>query len=268
MANLTVEAIATATVPRPSYHPADDYALDPLLREYAEVVCQYVADNWEADPRVGFLPDTPENGVTRLALDWLGPSPAPQPLYLVRSDGDLDPFVASLPRLTSGREWITDELTLSHLAASAGTAAFDFLRWSITDAGATVLFVDQPPVCLLDSPPERVSAVALRCSTGTGGARVVAHGQEGAPQAVEAQASHVFSGTGPCDTWRALAQAVADRRVHDDDCVLLRFRGSTSEGWLVLDIRDAAALTARSDTTEPDERHATAALDEPVLPRH
>lgn len=267
MADLTLTGMSVARVPTPAYLPAELLSDDPMMIAYTSVLPEYLrringgpglwtanvewpSQHTRADvARTGlaFLPDDEKYDVARLALDRLGASPGPQPLYLVRSDPDQDPFLASLPRLTSGRDWIYGELTLSHLARSAGVGAFDFLSWSLTDAGATVVLVDQPPLCLAGSEPAAISAVALRCSASPGPASILAHGEYTPPDALDVAADRVFAGSGPCEAWLDFAQAATAGSLRAEDRVLLRCGGVDGEGWLLLQVHEPGALAPRGE---------------------
>jgi hypothetical protein len=279
VADLPLTGISVARVPAPTYLPAELFSDEPVLIAYTTVVrdyvhrissdsglrtgymewaSRYIGEGGTTGTDLAFLPDKEQYDVARLALERLGPSPVPQPLYLVRSDPDPDPFLASLPRLTSGRDWIHDELTLSHLGGSAGVGAFDFLRWSLTDAGATVLFVDQPPLCLAGSEPAAIQAVALRCGASPGPASILAHGERTPPNAADVAADRVFAGSGPCAAWLEFAQAAADGTLRAEDRVLLRCGGLDGEGWLLLQVHNPGAFAPRHEAAvipaglEPD----------------
>ncbi|MFD4635862.1 hypothetical protein ACFWN2_01035 [Lentzea sp. NPDC058436] len=165
MADLYVEAIASAVVRAPVFRTRDEFTGDPMLSDIADAL-EYLTESRGGSPaHLRFLPDESANDVAALALDRIGTPPGPHPLRVSRSGGEVDPVVAFLPTLLRERDWFTESLVLTHLEDLIGTAVWEFLSWSAGPEGVTVLMVDQPTIAVVDDQPEALTAVALRVAT-------------------------------------------------------------------------------------------------------
>ncbi|MEJ2853337.1 MULTISPECIES: hypothetical protein [unclassified Saccharothrix] len=223
MADLHVAGIGAAVDRDPAYRTAAAFEGDAAMLDVADTLARFRAT---AVGALRFLVDDHDTDVAVAALSALGPPDRPQPLYLVRPDPDPDPFVAVLPRIVHDLPWVTDELGVTHLEERSGTAFLRLLDWLLDERGATVVLADQPPVVVGEPGP--VSAVALRLSREGGPLRVTGWGA-GAPPA----ATHAFGGPGPCDGWRALADAVAAHRVLPGDSATVSVGGADPQ-WVRL----------------------------------
>ncbi len=174
MTGLVVEAIAVAVLERPAYLSIADFVPDPDMMALARAVAER---NELPLERLRFLADRPDLDVASVALDELGPPRDKQPVLLVRSGSDPDPFVSALARMVTGRPWVDEELGLTHLDELGGTAVLEFLDWFMPDSGATVLIVDQSPIMDVQTTRPSPAAVALRVGRGCGLIRVVSWGR-------------------------------------------------------------------------------------------
>lgn len=230
MTGLVVEAIAVAVLERPSYLSVADFVADPDMMALARAAAER---NEVPLERLRFLADEPDLDVASVALDELGPPDAEQPVLLVRSSPDPDPFVSSLARMVSERTWVGEELGLTHLDELGGTAVLEFLDWFMPESGATVLIVDQSPVIDIQAMRPSPAAVALRVGRGSGLIRVVSWGEGVPPPAI----AYRFTGQGPCDPWIDLHTALAGGWLAPGDEALLHATGAAGrEGWALIEL--------------------------------
>jgi hypothetical protein len=230
MTGLVVAAIAVAVLERPAYLSIADFVADPDMMALARAVAER---NELPLERLRFLADEPHLDVASVALDELGPPDGRQPVLLVRSGPDPDPFVATLARMVTGRPWVDEELGLTHLDELGGTAVLEFLDWFMPDGGATVLIVDQSPVIDIDAARPSPAAVALRVGRGAGLIRVVSWGDGVPPPAM----AYRFTGQGPCDPWIDLHSALTGGWLAAGDEALLHATGGAGrEGWALLEL--------------------------------
>jgi hypothetical protein len=239
-AQLNVSAIGVAVRPNPGYRPVGGLEPEddrwPLVRAVAELTGT-PAEHLEmlSDPGDG-------KDVCALALDRLGPPPAAQPLFLVRSGPLADPYVAMLSRLVETSGWAGSDVGITHLDELGGTVVFDLLDWCVQPvAGATALIAHEPLFADARVGAEPVCALGLRVGRGPGPLRVLGWG-EGAPDGEAAAARHRFAGSTPCDSWLALCSALDDATIRRSDSVLIHTTGRLREGWLLLEAADPAAL--------------------------
>jgi hypothetical protein len=240
MPELVIDAISVAVDEQPGYRPATAIE-DPALREIAEVVAGLDSS---APDRLLVLADILDGtDVTARAVAQLGAPPQPQPLYLVRSGPEPDPFVAMMPRLVHGLDWVTEDLGITHLDEVGGVGVLELLRWSADPAlGVTVVLVDQPVFVDAERPPKSVLAVAFRVSWGSGPLRVLDAAERAVPASVLDAAMHRFGGAGPCDAWIGLHAGLRSGIVGDGERVLLHTSGGGREGWVSLDIVVSGAI--------------------------
>ena len=230
MTGLVVEAIAVAVLERPAYRSIADFGTDPDMMALARAAAER---NEVPLERLRFLADEPDLDVASVALDELGAPEREQPVLLVRSSPDPDPFVSSLARMVDGRSWIGEELGLTHLEELGGTAVLEFLDWFMPDAGATVLIVDQSAVVDVAAPRPAPAAVALRVGRGSGLIRVVSWGEGAPPPSV----AYRFTGQGPCDPWIDLHTALAGGWLAPGDEALLHATGTGGrESWALIEL--------------------------------
>ncbi|HVK23852.1 MAG TPA: hypothetical protein VM677_21060 [Actinokineospora sp.] len=239
MPELSVDAIGVAFVP-PDYQRAQ--ALDPGA-EFAMQAGGVAHFSGVPMERLLVLRSEldGESDVSSLALACLGPPAEPQPLFLVRSGPERDPYVVELARIVHGAAWAGEDVGITHLDELGGTLVFDLLDWAVPAAGATVLVCDDPAYVDESQDTSRIGAVAIRLRRGPGPLRVLGCG-EGSPGAVPDWSDHLFVGSRPCDSWLALHAAVADGRVTDGQQLLLYTKGPTRAGWLSLAAVDVAGL--------------------------
>ena len=240
MTGLVVEAIAVAVLERPVYRSIAGFGTDPDMMALARAAAER---NEVPLERLRFLADEPDLDVASVALDELGPPEREQPVLLVRSSPDPDPFVSSLARMVDGRPWIGEELGLTHLDELGGTAVLEFLDWFMPDAGATVLIVDQCPVVDVQAAPPTPAAVALRVGRGTGLIRVVSWGEGVPPPSI----AYRFTGQGPCDPWIDLHTALAGGWLASGDEALLHATGAGGrESWALIELDGVPSNMASS----------------------
>jgi hypothetical protein len=229
MTGLVVEAIAVAVLERPAYLSIADFVSNPEMMALARAVAER---NELPLERLRFLADEPDRDVASVALDELGPPEGEQPVLLVRSAPDPDPFVATLARMVTGRPWVNEEIGLTHLDELGGTGVLEFLDWFMPDGGATVLIVDQNPVIDIQATRPSPAAVALRVGRGSGLIRVVSWGEGAPPPAM----AYRFTGHGPCDPWIDLHTALAGGWLVPGDEALLHATGAGREGWALIEL--------------------------------
>lgn len=173
------------------------------------------------------------------ALAALGAPDSAQPLALVQSTPSPEVIIMPLARLVHELGWpVSEDIGVTHLHELGGTAVLELLSWSVGGDGATAVIVDQPVYVEAGSQPSTVAAVALRVCGPDGPLRVLDWG-EGAPAG---EVARRFTGTGPCDAWLALRDALAAGELTDGDRVLLHTLGRHRDGWALLEIRDAAGV--------------------------
>ena len=178
MPELSVDAIGVAFVP-PDYQRAQ--ALDPGA-EFAMQAGGVAHFSGVPMERLLVLRSEldGESDVSSLALACLGPPAEPQPLFLVRSGPERDPYVVELARIVHGAAWAGEDVGITHLDELGGTLVFDLLDWAVPAAGATVLVCDDPAYVDESQDTSRIGAVAIRLRRGPGPLRVLGCG-EGSP---------------------------------------------------------------------------------------
>ncbi|MCX5391929.1 hypothetical protein [Streptomyces sp. NBC_00094] len=238
MPDLYVDAVRVACHDHPVHVPAVALPEDDDRRWLAGFVARVAGvpleDLGVLDPLASGQGD--ESALCLRVLDALGPAAAPQPLVLVRSGPVLDPKVSMLAGLVHATDWAGDDLGLTHLDEQGGTAVLDLLAWTLPDdGGATVLVMDAPPVRLLAERGRRSSVVGLRLTRGSGALRYLDGGRGDRTPAPGAALE--FRGTGPCDAWIALSEALAAGVVRAGDRLLLSTGSETSPetGWVLLE---------------------------------
>lgn len=252
MLDLSVEALGTAVLPYTKYSPMHVDVASASIRAATryerrargipiEHAMQLAVDD-DVD-----LSDEPD--VSTLALAALGSPPDAQPLFLIR-DLPRDSMVSALAGLVQRFEWAGEDVGFTHLEELGGTVVFDLLDWVMPEAGATTLICDEPLYADARLGGARFSAVALRVRPGAGPLRVLACG-EGAPDATAEQAEHRFAGSGPCDGWLDLFDALAAGKIADGEQILLQARTPCAEGWTL--IRAEAAADVRLARAEVPE---------------
>ena len=235
MLDLSVEALGIAVLRYTNYSPMHVDVASASIRAAAryerrargipvEHAMQLATDD-DVD-----LSDEPD--VSTLALAALGSPEDAQPLYLIR-DLPRDSMVSALAGLVQGFEWAGEDAGFTHLEELGGTVVFDLLDWVMPEAGATTLICDEPLYADARVGGARFCAVALRVRPGEGPLRVLACG-EGAPDAAAEQAAHRFSGSGPCDGWLDLFDALAAGTIADGEPILLQARTPCAEGWALM----------------------------------
>ncbi|MEV0156319.1 hypothetical protein AB0H57_21675 [Micromonospora sp. NPDC050686] len=254
---LTVEAMAVAVEDGPPYLPVGEFPTDPeklweVLDEWAErapaelrQVIERMGTGWAAVV-IEFLSsvaahiDIPKpvlrmlsvradgTEIAEAALAALGAPRQPQPLLLVQATADRDTTAMLLPRLVHELAWpVTEELGVTHLGCSGGTAILDMLAWWVDPrVGATVIIVDQPQFVAADRLPERLSAVALRFGA-TGPLEVLGCGTEGSSGNVD----YRFTGPGACGGWLDLHRALGNPRLRGGDRIVVQSRADDQAGW-------------------------------------
>ncbi|MFI5808665.1 hypothetical protein [Streptomyces sp. NPDC051561] len=238
MTNLYVDALAITVRSLPRLKPATAMHRTHQQRQVAHLVAMRhgvpearikVRQPADDDPA-----DAGDFLITQRALAALGPPPEqPHTLYLVRSGPLLDPMVAPLTATVHTMGWPGDEVGISHLEEQGGTLVFDMLAWAVpTDAGATVIIVDDP--AYVDDTIEKpaFAAVALRLAP-TGALRILACDEGRPPLGPKPEPyAHVFSGTGPCDAWLELYAALESGAVERGESALLQTVGRERQGWV------------------------------------
>jgi hypothetical protein len=254
MLDLSVEALGIAVLPYTKYSPLHvDVASAPVraaarYERRARGIPVEHAMQLTVDDDVD-LSDEPD--VSTLALAALGSPRDAQPLYLIR-DLPRDSMVSALAGLVQGFEWSGEDVGFTHLEELGGTVVFDLLDWVMPEAGATTLICDEPLYADARLGAARFAAVALRVRPGVGPLCVLDCG-EGAPGAAAEQARHRFAGSGPCDGWVDLFEALAAGTIADGEQILIEARTPCSEGWALIRAEAVA-----------DVRLARAAVPEPV----
>ncbi|MDT0267375.1 hypothetical protein RM844_13875 [Streptomyces sp. DSM 44915] len=236
MTDLSVHALSVAATPATAYRPLAETS-DPAALDLARLVAA------AGGPPVGeqlLLPVDPATDVAARALTallTLGRPVGDEPLFLVRSGPARDHAVAELGRLVHDFDWPGAELGLTHLDELGGLLAPRLLDWAIEDR-ATVLLCDDPTLTAR-AHPRPAHAVALRVRRGPGPLRLLDSG-EGPPPA--GLPGTPLTGTGPCDSWLALAAALAGGQLATGERLLMHTRGPHREGWLALAATDPATL--------------------------
>lgn len=250
MSDLSVEAFGIAVLSHTDYLPVGGVATAPMHparfeQESRGIPMEHrmlMVDYDEVD-----IKDEPD--VSALALAALGPPAREQPLFLVRGM-TRDSRVAALAGLVHGSGWAGEDVGITHLEELSGTVVFDLLDWAVPEeTGATVLICDEPPIADARLGGALLAAVALRVRSGEGPLRVLDCG-EGPPGAPAEQAEHRFGGSGPCDGWLALHEALTAGRIGDGERILIQARTPLHEGWLLL--RAEATADLRLVRSAPD----------------
>jgi hypothetical protein len=243
MPDLSVEAFGVAVVPHTDYVPVPDAAsihMHParfeqesrgIPPEHRMLMAGYDTIDFADQP-----------DVSALALAALGAPPCEQPLFLVRGM-PRDSTVAALAGLVQGSGWAGEDIGITQLEELGGTVIFDLLDWAVPEeTGATVLICDEPAIADARLGGSLLAAVGLRVRTGEGPLRVLDCG-EGAPGAVaESTAEHRFAGSGPCDGWLALHEALTAGLIGNGERILIQARTPLHEGWLLLRAEATAYL--------------------------
>lgn len=235
MSDLRVEAIATAVMTEPTYHPAGAFAGDRYLTGLVSNLGTIADRLGLSMSDLRYLHDDRVHGVAHHALACFDAVAGPQPLYVSRSGGEIDPFIAFLPTLVREHPWVTDALVLTHLEVLSGSAVFEFLSWAVTPVGATVLLVDEQVVATVSDPPPSLAAVALRVGTDGSGTRVSRWGAGPPPTPAGGVR---LTGTRACDAWLEFATAVAHGGIGSGDVVILHMRDDVQEGWVLLEVEE------------------------------
>lgn len=254
---LTVEAMAVAVEYDPPYLPVGEFPTDPeqlweVLDEWAErapaelqhviqrmgtggaaVVIEFVtsvAAHIDIPKSVLQMLSVRADGteIAEAALAALGAPRQPQPLLLVQATADRDTTAMLLPRLVHELTWpVTEELGVTHLGCTGGTAILDMLSWWVDpQVGATVIIIDQPQFVATDRVPERLSAVALRFG-GTGPLQVLGCGMGGRSGNVD----YRFTGPGACGGWLDLHRALGNPWLRCGDRIVVQSGADDQSGW-------------------------------------
>jgi hypothetical protein len=234
MLDLSVEALGIAVLPYTNYLPLHvDAASVPIAMatrferkargvpvEHAMAVAMDDNTNLADEPNV-----------SALALAALGSPPDAQPLFLIH-DVPRDSMVSALAGLVQGSGWV------------GGTVLFDLLDWAMPEAGATALICDEPLFADARLGGARFSAVALRVRPGEGPLRVLDCGEGALGAAAEAVGAveHRFAGSGPCDGWVDLFDALAAGAIADGERILIEVRTPFREGWVLIQAEATADL--------------------------
>lgn len=240
MADLGIDAVSVAVVTNTTYLPVTNFGTElparvRLMVESGAVPREHLTVLDPEDAAGGAEAD-----VSALALGALGVPAVVQPLFFVRSGPLRDPLVAAMAGLVHDTGWAGEDIGITHLDELGGTVVFDLLDWAVPEeTGATALICDEPMFADARLGPARFTAVGLRLRRGPGPLRVLACG-EGPPGRHPANAR--FAGSGPCDSWLALHNALAAGEIVDGDQVLLHTLGPVREGWLSLLVADTAGL--------------------------
>ena len=158
-----------------------------------------------------------------------------------------DSLVSALAGLVQGSGWAGEDIGITQLDELGGTLVFDLLDWAMPEAGATALICDEPLFADARLGGAPFCAVALRVRPGQGPLRVLDCG-EGAPGAAAEEAGHRFAGSGPCDGWLNLYDALAVGAIADGERILLQARTSFREGWVLIQAESVADVRlARAD---------------------
>lgn len=198
-----------------------------------------------------------ERDVSALALAALGPPRDAQPLFLFH-EVPRDSMVSALARLVERSGWAGDDIGVTQLEELGGTVVFDLLDWAMPDAGATALICDEPLFADARQGGAPFCAVALRVRPGDGPLRVLDCG-EGEPGAAAEAAGHRFAGSGPCDGWLNLFDALAVGAIADGERILVQVRTSFREGWVLIQAQSVADLRlARAAVPAPEPTPAPA----------
>jgi hypothetical protein len=238
-AGLAVAALSAVTAGTTVYRPVASFgdAIPAQVRIILESGCI------PPEHLLVAFPDEPGNAgpdVTAAALAALGPPPARQPLFLVRSDPLRDPMVAPLARLVHESGWAGEDIGITHLEELGGTVIFDLLGWALPEAGGTVLICDEPLGIDARSGPGRFAATGLQLQRGPGPLQVTACGTgDSGPRPGTAT---VFAGPGPCDAWLALHAALRAGEIASGDDILLRAQAPARSGWLTLHAAEPSAV--------------------------
>lgn len=251
MAALYVDSLAVAVRSVPRLRPSAELPRRDMRRQVADLVAHHRGIPPERMsvrlPADGDAADAEDFLLTQRVLTALGPPPAEQTLYVVRSGPLLDPMLAPLPAVAHALGWPGDELGVSHLDEQGGTLVFDLLDWAVPDgAGATVVIQDDP--AYVDGTVERpaFAAVALRLGP-AGSLRVHACG-EGLPRGGDAERyAHTFSGARACDAWLGLHAALSSGAIRPGEYALLHAAGEGREAWVLVEaVRPDLLRTATS----------------------
>lgn len=244
MLDLSIEAIGVAFQQRAAYRPVA--ALDatddllPLASKVAEFSGIPLERLWMLAPDVG--PDGQAADVGTLALAALGPPARDQPLFLVRSGPQRDPYVVELARLVHETGWTGEDVGITHLDELGGTVVFNLLDWAVPERTvATALICDDPLFTDALKGSTSVAAVSLRVRRGPGPLRVLGCG-EGAPGAAGQDVDVHITGRGACEGWLAVHAALTAGQISDGDQVLMHTRGPAREGWLSMAVVETAGL--------------------------
>jgi hypothetical protein len=255
VAELYIEAIATAVRSRPRLRPAAELPRRNPRRQVANMIARnrgIPADQmYVREPVAGDPADAADYATTLRALDALGPPDDDQTLFLVRSGPVIDPMTAPLAATAHAAGWTGDDIGITHLEEQGGTQVFGLLAWAVPeDLGGTVVIVDDPAYVAARVEKPTFAAIALRLAR-TGALRVVADGEisSGTP-ALPGEAEHVFAGSGACDAWLDLYGALSSGAVGRGELVLLRTVGDERQGWLLLEATQPHELTMSSVPVE------------------
>jgi len=242
MPDIGVEAIGIAVLPYTDYLPLTDFDSAPIPAARLEQESRGIPVEHRMLVATDDTVDLAgEPDVSALALTALGPPARAQPLFLVRGV-PRDSMVMALAGLVYENGWAGEDTGITHLEELGGTAVFDLLDWAMPEeTGATVLICDEPLVADARSGGSQFAAVALRVRPGKGPLHVLDCG-EGAPGAAAEGASHRFGGSGPCDGWLTLHDALTAGRVGDGEQILIQARTPLREGWLLMRAADTADL--------------------------
>lgn len=256
MLDLSVEALGVAVLSYSNYLPLRvDVASAPIetanrFERKARGVPPEHAMQVAMDDDADFA-DEPNVGA--LALAALGSPPDAQPLFLVH-DVPRDSMVSALAGLVQGAGWAGEDVGITQLEELGGTVVFDLLDWAMPETGATALICDEPLFADARLGGTRFGAVALRVRPGEGPLRVLDCG-EGAPGVAieEVQAvKHRFAGSGPCDGWLDLFDALAVGAIADGERILIEVRTAFREGWVLIQAETVADVRlARAAVPEP-----------------
>jgi hypothetical protein len=260
VADLYIEALATAVRSRPRLHPSAELPRRNPRHQVANMIARNRGIPAERmhirQPVLDDPADAADYATIRRALDALGPPDDDQTLFLVRSGPVIDPMTAPLAATAHAVGWTGDDVGISHLEEQGGTQVFRLLTWAVPeDRGATVVIVDDPAYVVDQAEKPAFAAVALKLAR-AGALRVVGSGEfsPGAPLPAEAEAdarhTHVFSGPGACDAWLDLYAALSSGAVGQGERVLLRTVGVERQGWLLLEAAQPHDLRMSSASVE------------------
>lgn len=243
MLDIGVEAFGIATLPYTAYLPPselEEITVGPVRceRESRGIPVEHrmvVAGNDRVD-----LAGEPD--VAALALAALGAPARAETLFLVR--GALrDALVTGLAGLVHAAGWVGDDLGITHLEELGGTVAFQLVDWAMpAELGATVLICDEPLVADARAGGALFAAVSLRVRPGDGPLRILECGEGEPGGAAVNGVAHRFGGTGPCDGWLALHEALSAGRIGDGERVLIQVSTPLHQGWLLLQAAAVAQL--------------------------